>query len=581
MQIRERRNGEKGASLFVTVAALVWIVIPMLGLFIDLGILYSVKARLQAAVDGAALAAARALNLGQDTSAQAASAQQNAVNWFYANFPNGNWATYSTVMTTSNVSVVDSPSSANLRVVTVTASTDVPTWFMKYLGFNFTNLTATGQASRKDMVAMLVLDRSGSMCSVNGADPNPDPCNKANTDTPCSAMIGYAKDFTGSFAEGRDKIGLLTFADGYYLESAPTTNFQSVLGYTNESGSGSGTIDNISCNGGTGTAAAMSMAYNELYKIAEPGAMNLIMLMTDGLPNTLVYNYYATPGTKSTLALKSSSLCKDASGNPVASGWNTSTSARGWLPASGSISAGISMNSNGTGYMSDIPNSTIGAFYTADPSEVAEDGPYQIVMFDPRQTSDSNNNQGNSIYVSTTGGSPTAPGCVFSNSGDQDTNYSDFAWLPSQDVFGNQVAPANEYTSLSLTGSENILTGPTYQGGFYSSNDWTAAHAAALNATDNSAYNIRTNATLPAYIFTIGLGGNHGNPPDPVLLQRMANDPNGDQFNNPPTYSACSTEPTCINYPNQPQGTFYYSPSAATLGQAFLQMASQILRLSH
>jgi hypothetical protein len=61
----------------------------------------------------------------------------------------------------------------------------------------------------------------------------------------------------------------------------------------------------------------------------------------------------------------------------------------------------------------------------------------------------------------------------------------------------------------------------------------------------------------------------------------MANDPNGDQFNNPPTYSACSTEPTCINYPNQPQGTFYYSPSAATLGQAFLQMASQILRLSH
>ena len=63
------------------------------GLVVDLGILYSAKARLQAAVDGAALAAARALNLGQTTTAQAASAQQNAVNWFYANFPAGNWAT--------------------------------------------------------------------------------------------------------------------------------------------------------------------------------------------------------------------------------------------------------------------------------------------------------------------------------------------------------------------------------------------------------------------------------------------------------------------------------------------------------
>ena len=57
VQKSQHRNREKGASLFIAVAALVWVVIPMLGLFIDLGILYSAKARLQAAVDGAALAA--------------------------------------------------------------------------------------------------------------------------------------------------------------------------------------------------------------------------------------------------------------------------------------------------------------------------------------------------------------------------------------------------------------------------------------------------------------------------------------------------------------------------------------------
>jgi hypothetical protein len=60
----------------------------------------------------------------------------------------------------------------------------------------------------------------------------------------------------------------------------------------------------------------------------------------------------------------------------------------------------------------------------------------------------------------------------------------------------------------------------------------------------------------------------------------MANDPNGDTFNNPAVYPACSTEPTCINYPSQPEGQFIYSPTAAQLGQAFLAISSQILRLS-
>ena len=142
------------------------------------------------------------------------------MNWFYANFPSGNWATSGTVMTTANVSVVNSPNQANLRQVTVTASTNVPTWFMKYLGFNLTSLTLTGQASRRDVVAMLVLDRSGSMCSINGATANP-PCGKNDTTTPCSAMITAAKNFTGAFAEGRDQIGMLTFSDGYYLDRGP------------------------------------------------------------------------------------------------------------------------------------------------------------------------------------------------------------------------------------------------------------------------------------------------------------------------------------------------------------------------
>jgi Flp pilus assembly protein TadG len=556
-QNRRHKNGEKGASLFIAIAALVWVVIPMMGLFVDLGILYSVKARLQAAVDGASLAAARALNLGQSTAAQATAAQQNAVDWFYANFPNGNWSTSGTVMNTGTVTVVDSPNNANLRQVTVTATTNVPAWFMKWVGFNFTTLTVQGQASRKDMVAMLVLDRSGSMCSINGGSPS-QPCG-ANDGTPCASMITAAKNFTGAFAEGRDQIGMITFSDGAYLDSRPTTNFQTLLGYSNAAGSGAGAIDNISCNGGTGTAQAVSLAYNELYKIALPGAMNLIMLETDGLPNTLVYNFWDS--TNNVSAIASGSSCQDANGHTIThSGWTTAASVRDW------DSAGYNMSNGGSGYMGNIPAGAIGSVYSADPSQ----GPpyYLNVLFYPWQSSDSGSN--NSIASS------NANGCSFSSGTVSD--YSDFAWLPSQDVYGNQILPSNAYqNTFSLDGSNHLALSSSAN----PATDWPKTHAAALNATDNAAYNARANATLPAYVFTIGLGGNHGNPPDPVLLQRMANDPNADQFNNPAVFPACSTEATCITYASQPQGTFIYAPTAAQLGQAFLSISSQILRLSH
>jgi len=542
-------NREKGTSLFIGTIALVFIV-PLIGLFIDVGILYSAKARLQAAVDGAALAAARSLNLGQTTAAQATTAKQNAVNWFYANFPTGNWATTNTVMSTATVTVQDDPNNPQLRDVNLTASTQVPTWFMRWFNVSSTTLNASGQASRRDVVAMLVLDRSGSMCSVNGAPANP-PCGEGDG-SPCDAMITAAKNFTGAFAAGRDRIGLLTFSDGSYLDTKPVTNFQALMGYSNSSGSGNGLLDNIQCNGGTGTAEAVSLAYNELYKLALPGALNVVMLETDGLPNTLVYNWW--DGSSAGIQQGSNgSNCTDQNGKTVAQGgWTTSASMKQW-------SSVYNMSNGGTGYMSNISAGAIGSFYTSDPAQ----GQYMVVLYNPWQTGDTTSN--NSIAIS------GASGCAFS--GGTVGDYSDFAWLPSQDVYGNQVNPTNAYLSLTLNSGHNLLSGNT-------GTDWPNTHAAALNATDNSAYNVRANATLPAYMFVIGLGGNHGNPPDAILLQRMANDPNGDLFNSPATYSACSSEPTCFNYGSQPQGTFIYSPTTASLGEAFLKISSQVLRLS-
>ena len=325
---RERRR-EKGASLFVTIGALVFIILPMAGLTVDVGFLYSAKARLQAAVDGAALAAARSLTLGQTIASQETNAAQNAVNWFYGNYPPGTWLTTSTLMSTSTVSVYPDPTNPQLAHVNVSASTSVPTFFMKWLNVNFTTITAVGQATRRSIVAMLVLDRSGSMCMQSGTLH--EPCAGSGGTYPCDAMVTAAKQFTGSFAAGRDYIGLVSFAENAYIHSAPSQNFATTLGYSNNSGTGTGQIDDISCYGGTSTAAAMAMAYQLLWQTALPGALNIIMLETDGLPNTMTMNWWDS--TNTVAGISTSSNCTDSAGKKKsAGGFGSAAVMPAWTP---------------------------------------------------------------------------------------------------------------------------------------------------------------------------------------------------------------------------------------------------------
>ena len=63
-------------------------------------------------------------------------------------------------------------------------------------------------------------------------------------------------------------------------------------------------------------------------------------------------------------------------------------------------------------------------------------------------------------------------------------------------------------------------------------------------------------------------------------MQRITNDPNGDLYNSPALYPACNTEPLCATSTTHPQGVFIFSSDPTKLQQAFLDMASQILRLA-
>jgi len=542
-----RRSKESGVTLLLGTVSLLFIV-PMIGLAVDVGFLYATKSRLQASVDGAALAAARALSIGSSLASQTTSAQNNAVNWFYANFPNNYFATQNTVMTAANVNVFASANNPNLFNVTVTATTQVNTFFMKWLGFGATTIGSTGNASRRTVVAMLVLDRSGSM----GAS--------------CPDLINSAKYFVGQFANNRDYIGALSFSDNYYLHSRPIQNFQPTLGYTNASGTGAGALDNITCGGGTATPGAISIAYNELYHMNLPGALNVLVVETDGLPNTMMLNFWDA-GT-STAGILAGSNCTDNTGTKKSNGGFNSAAAvnNRWttMPASW-------LDIGTAGSFFGAITGLVAQPYGADPSQ----GTYFIYMLNPYSA---NGVTPPNFNVSQSTG---APGCAFNNSTQTYTppgsTSPDVAWFPTTDVFGNALNPA--------TGA--YKSGVTMTGSHVVANSWSAYKAGVFNAVDNMGYRARTNMGLaaangigPVSIFVIGLGGNAGDGPDPILLQRLANDPNGDLYNSPTLYSACSAEPTCINYPTQPQGTFIYSANRTKLVQSFQAIASQILRLS-
>ena len=390
MASQRRRLAQKGVSLVVGTAAMV-LLIPSAGLSIDAALLYYTKTRLQGAVDGAALGAARALSLGSTPAQQTTNAKQDAVNWFYANFPTTLWETSNTQMDQTMVTVADDPNNTRLRDVTVTANTTVPTIFMRWFNMTSTVVAAQGTASRRDVVAMMIIDRSGSMNSNNG----------------CTNMRSAAKLFTGQFAAGRDQIGMVEFGDTSWVDSSPTTDFQTVLGYTSGSSSGSGLIDTISCGDNTGTAQAISLAYNELYKMSLPGAFNFLMFFTDGIPNSVTLNFRSV--------MLSTSGCKDSTGKsnlqrrqlwrrtrPVGhrvGPFLPDTSTRIYRPAR---SASLPRT---------IPSSS---------------GSYGVRKY--KGTSQSNTGHG-------TISSANAPGCSFPSN---EENYvNDFQRLPPTDVWGN------------------------------------------------------------------------------------------------------------------------------------------------
>ena len=215
-------------------------------------------------MNAAVLAGARSLNVGQDVTSQAANAQLIATNTF-----NANVSGMSQNVTLNSSSFQVTQSSTSVRTVSGSVTASLPLMLMGLLRFTSTQITVTASAQRRNVNVMLVLDNSGPM---NGA-----PLTVLQADA-----IAFLKMFSNN--SNTDNVGLVVFGTDPYVADPPASDFQTNI--TNDINS-----MQAPASGLANTAAAIWAAYQQLQNLNQPGALNVIVLFTDGLPGGFTGNF--------------------------------------------------------------------------------------------------------------------------------------------------------------------------------------------------------------------------------------------------------------------------------------------------
>jgi Flp pilus assembly protein TadG len=444
-----KRNGERGIAIYVSAVILV-MAVPMIGLVVDATTLYIIKCRLQGAVDGAALAAARALARGTTSADQISAAKADASAYVKINYPDAFFFSQNVSIDTSTDVTVDL-SVANQRKVSVTAHVTMPALLMRYLSFDSTTINATAQTVRRDVNIVLVVDRSNSLNLTNSCEP----------------LKQAAKNFVNKFADGRDFVGLVTFASSTNADFPIASNFKSA-----------GTsvltmLGNITCAGSTSSAMGLWQGYDQLVGLNQAGALNIILFFTDGKPT----------GVAVDMPLAGSSPClggtSHGAGNPktIRGLYNTFTNVDQYFGILNHVNGGSVTNSD----LNPTPDATTGYQCT-----------YML----------------NWLYD---GG--------FHNM----TATSDFLGIPTTDIFGNNLN--NGYQSVTLSsGYIDINNASNASAMAYNAADSAAARIRA--GANDPVYNRGLTGIL---VYSIGLM-NTSYPASPGFLERVANDPRSDIY---------------------------------------------------
>jgi hypothetical protein len=473
-----RPHSKRTAGFAVYASTLFLIlIVPMLGLAIDSTLLYVVKTRLQGAVDGAALAGAKALSQGSTETAQETAATNAAQTYVRMNYPSSFFFSGDVAMSGTGLGVSIDTSVSHQRTVTVTASVAEPTLFMRWLSFTSTTVVASASTIRRDLNLILVMDRSSSL-QASGT---------------CAPLLSAAENFVGQFSPGHDQLGLVTFATTTNVNFAPATNFEtaSVNILT--------ALENTTCNGSTSTAMGLWTGYQQLIALNQPTSLNVLVLFTDGEPT----------GVNVNMPVANSSSCSAyTSGNPTGpGGYTLPSTAHGYI--SGMFNTFTNQSSFwGMGQPTGSVSSTTAA------SVLPGSGSDTVLP---------TNSTGCSFA---SGGQPSGSGIP-----GQMESVSDFTGLPNYDVFGNSLNSSYMSVTTNSTGMIDLGTG----NGQVIQN----AQNMAFNAADDAATRIRHGATDNTVgaatngqslngiiIYTIGLQQSlAGYPFSSTFLERVANDP--------------------------------------------------------
>jgi hypothetical protein len=287
---RRIRKNERGQMILFVGAALVML-IGFLGLAIDAGRAYLVKAQLSKALDAAVLAAGQS---GAD-SRDGDVIRNIIMRSFSANFPPDYMGVRGVPSPTYRIRV-GNDLGAPVRVISASASATLPTFFMRVLGIDSMTVSSNAAAQRRLLTVVLVLDRSTSI----GA-------------TDLEFLRNAAKNLVDKFDYRTDQVALATFA-GTVLWGERLQR----VGFDREAIKAQ--IDSITLDYWTASGPALGEAWQELsvnplLNISgcprplsrrprsrggyEPSAdrWRIIIFFTDGAPNVIRSDFSFTPCT--------------------------------------------------------------------------------------------------------------------------------------------------------------------------------------------------------------------------------------------------------------------------------------------
>ena len=249
---------QRGA-VAIMVAVSMLVLLAVVGLCVDAGLAYLVKARLNAAVDSAALAGARAVTTGNNQTEQIASARAAAADFFAANIPN-NYLLSAPKITSTTVTF-----NGGQATIDVKAEAPMPVSIMQIMNFTSLMPVAAAQTIRNDLDMALVVDTSGSL------------------EDSAATVRASAKSFLNKFNVTQDRVALIHFASGVETDNAinPVTR-----GFNRTSMNSK--ITAYEFTGGTSSFEGMFRAREQLNTVplASRSTMRVIVFFSDGAPTS-------------------------------------------------------------------------------------------------------------------------------------------------------------------------------------------------------------------------------------------------------------------------------------------------------